>query len=102
MDESVDIDAVAGTRIASFAGFALLDLENAKVAQLDAAFLDQRVNDCLERPLDDLFRGQLREAALHELFFVRPLADIPDDFFLGHERVPSMDLAPGLKWGYCA
>src|SRR5205809_771219 len=44
-----DINALASSRIASLSGRTSLNFEHAKVAKLDSPFLDQRLDDGIER-----------------------------------------------------
>src|SRR5262249_7509659 len=72
----LDVDAFAGARVAGLASLALLDLEHAEVAQLDAPLREKRLDDGVERLLHDLLRLELREPKL--------LRYLLHDFFFGH------------------
>src|SRR5262249_48678030 len=66
-----------GAGVACLAGLALLDLEDAEVAQLDTPFPHQRLGDAVKDPLDDLLDLELGEARL--------LGYRLGHLFLGHE-----------------
>src|SRR5205823_6717252 len=70
------IHTLTGSGVASLAGRTSFDLKHAKIAELDPPFLDQSLDDGVERLLDDLLRLELRHADLFRNRF--------DDLFLGH------------------
>ncbi len=65
--------------IAGFACRAFLDFEDAKIAELDTTFVNQRFDDGVECLLDNFLRLELRKPNL--------VGDGFDDFFLGHDAV---------------
>ena len=71
------IHLVAGPRVPRLARGPPLDLEDAEIPQLDPPLGDQRLDDRVERPLDDVLGLELRQADL--------LGDLLDDLFLGHD-----------------
>lgn len=73
-------DFFAGTRVTSFACSPLFDLEYAEIPQLNSLILDQSVDNCVERLLDDLFGLELGKTDL----FGNGLYD----FFFRHDEVP--------------
>ena len=75
-----DIDRVAGARVPGFAGLAPLHFEDAEVPEFDATVAHQRVDDGVERELDDFLRLDLRELQL--------IGNELDDFFFGHGAIP--------------
>ncbi len=75
-----NVHLLARPRVARLAGSPLLDLKDPEVPQLDAAVLYERLNDGVERLLDDLLRLELRQTDL--------LGDRFDDLFLGHQTPP--------------
>ena len=70
------IHALTGPGITRLSGGTGFDLKYAKIAELDPPFLDQSLDDGVERLLDDLLRLELRHADLFRNRF--------DDLFLGH------------------
>jgi hypothetical protein len=69
-----DKDFLARAGIACLASRPPLNLKDAEVPQFDPLFLDKRLDDSIERFLDDLLRLQLRETnflgnGLYDLFF---------------------------------
>ncbi len=77
-----DIDGITGSRISSFAGLASLDLEDSEVPKFNTAVAHQRVDDGVERELDDFFRLDLRELQL--------IGNELNDFFFGHGVIPEL------------
>ncbi len=73
-------DFFACTRIAGLTCSPLFDLENAEITQLDPLILDQCVDDCVERFLDDFLGLELSKPNL--------LGDGLYDFFFRHDEVP--------------
>jgi hypothetical protein len=71
------VDPLARPRVACFTRRPLFDFKDTEVAEFDAPLLAQRLDDSIERLLDDLFRLQLGEADLVRNRF--------DDLFLGHD-----------------
>jgi hypothetical protein len=70
---------LAGPRVAGLSGASSLHLEDAEIADSDAALLGQRVQDGVEYLLDDLAGLQLAHAQV--------FGDRPDDLSLGHGGV---------------
>src|SRR5262245_26926829 len=58
-----NFDSGSGSRITSLTGFAPFDFENPEIPKLNSTFLDQRVDDRVERPLHNFFRLELREVS---------------------------------------
>src|SRR5688500_2127216 len=56
------VDPLARPRVACFTRCPLFDFKDTEVAEFDAPLLAQRLDDSIERLLDDLFRLQLGEA----------------------------------------
>jgi hypothetical protein len=75
-----DKDFFAGARVTRLAGSSSLHFEDAEIPQLNAMIFNQRLDDGVERFLDDFFGLQLREANL--------FGDGLHDFFLGHDEFP--------------
>ena len=73
-------DFIAGARVSGLAGRPPFHLEYPEIPQLDAMVLDQRLDDCIERLLDDFFRLKLREPNL--------FGDGFNNLFFGHLQVP--------------
>lgn len=73
-------DFIARPRVAGLACGPSFDLENAEISEFDAMILDERLNDCVERLLDDFLGLELREPNL--------LGDGFNNLFLGHDGVP--------------
>ncbi len=71
-----DIHLVAGAGVAGLARGTLLDLEDAEIPQLDPALGNQRLDDRIEGPLDDVLRLELGQIDI--------LGNLLDDLFLGH------------------
>ena len=71
-----NVDPIVRARISSPAGLPPTNLEYPEVPQLDSPILDERFNDCVERPLDDFFGFQLGQ--------VGAFGDSPNDLFLSH------------------
>jgi hypothetical protein len=73
-------DFIASSWIAGLPGCPPFYFEHPEISQFDPMVLDQRLNDCVKRLLDDLFRLKLGEPNL--------FGDGFNDLFLGHLRVP--------------
>jgi len=71
-----NVDLLVGPWVSGLPGGAFLDLENAEVAQLEAAVVRYRLDDCIEAALDHLFYQYL-----FDLHFLRNLSY---DVVLGH------------------
>ncbi len=70
------VDLLAGPRVACFSSRPPLDLEDPEVSQFDSSIFDQRLDDGIERLLDDLLGLELSQTNLFGYRF--------DDLFFGH------------------
>ncbi len=82
-------DFFARARVACLTGGPLFDLKNAEIPQFDPFVFDQRVDDCVERLLDDLFGFQLSQTDF--------LGNGLYDFFFRHNEVPYKKDRPAAK-----
>jgi hypothetical protein len=73
-------DLITRSWVASLACGPPFHLKNAEVSQLDAVVFHQRLNNCVERFLDDFLSLELSEPNL--------FGDGFDNLFLGHDGVP--------------
>src|SRR5580704_8208836 len=84
-----DIHPFAGSRISRLAGRSFLDLKDSEVPKFDPMIGDERLDNGLERLLNDLFGLELRQTNLFRNRF--------HDFFFGHVSSLPREMRPDRR-----